>query len=188
MAKIDAMLMQVDAQDATAAREQMEQVANDIEELLDQVRQDQTRVVDNIEELVRLTKYTQSQSGGGGDQSQQQQQQQQEQERGRDPEVDQLKQQGQKPQQPEPQNQQTGAERPEDARPEDDPGRQEKGGERPPSETGEFQREDVSGRWGNLPPKVQESVPQRTFERFPEKYRRVIIEYYRRQQRAQDSR
>jgi len=39
---------------------------------------------------------------------------------------------------------------------------------------------DISGRWGLLPPKVQEEILNSNVEDFPQKYRKWLEEYYRR--------
>jgi len=194
MEQIDRMLMQVDGDGAATAEdasERLEDVQRNIEELLNQVRDDQLQVVENIEELVRLTKYSQSQGGGGGGEEPPPSngEQQKNRERSGDPEVEDLKYQGQpKPRDQDQQqgDQQQGGQEPKDGRPESGEGEQEVGAKRPPGETGEFQQEDVSGRWGSLPPKAQNSISPASWERMPEKYRRIIEDYYRRSNEEQD--
>ena len=37
----------------------------------------------------------------------------------------------------------------------------------------------MSGRWGNLPPKVAEQFQNLSSDQFPEKYLKLIEQYYR---------
>jgi hypothetical protein len=59
--------------------------------------------------------------------------------------------------------------------------------ERPPPKgaTGEFQRTDLAGRWGVLPPKEAEELQRRDAEEFPERYRRWMELYFNRVNRLQ---
>jgi hypothetical protein len=64
---------------------------------------------------------------------------------------------------------------------------EQKNSDRPPpkGETGEFQRADVTGRWGVLPPKEAEDLQRRDAEEFPERYRRWMELYFNRVNRLQ---
>jgi hypothetical protein len=64
---------------------------------------------------------------------------------------------------------------------------EQKDAERPPPNgpTGEFQRADVSGRWGVLPAKEAEDLQRRDAEEFPERYRRWMELYFNRVNRLQ---
>ncbi|MBK6941825.1 MAG: hypothetical protein IPH13_16735 [Planctomycetes bacterium] len=177
LAKIDDLLLRADEGVGADAKAAMDDVKKNIEKLLQQTRDAQNQVIDNIEELARLTKYKKSSESQGESQNQQDQPpQQQNQEREKDREPENLKEQGQ----PKPQDQSQGERKPEDGEPEKGKGEQrDEGMKPPPSETEKHEREDTRGRWGNLPPKVQEQIDARSYDRIPAKYRRILDEYYR---------
>ena len=64
---------------------------------------------------------------------------------------------------------------------------QQKDADRPPPKgaTGEFERADVSGRWGVLPPKEAEELQRRDAEEFPQRYRRWMELYFNRVNRLE---
>jgi hypothetical protein len=66
-------------------------------------------------------------------------------------------------------------------RPDDSPADQ-RAARRPPPQgaTGEFERTDLSGRWGVLPPKEAEDLQRRNADEFPERYRHWMELYFRR--------
>ncbi|MBL8767745.1 MAG: hypothetical protein JNL94_10290 [Planctomycetes bacterium] len=175
LAKIDDLLLRADEAGGADAKAAMDDVKKNIEKLLQQTRDAHSQVIDNIEELARLTKYKKSSDGQGEDRNQQQQPQpQQNAEREKDKDPQNLKEQGQ------PKDQQKGEQKPEDGQPDKGKGEQREDGMKPPpSETEKHEREDTRGRWGNLPPKVQEQIDARSYDRIPAKYRRILDEYYR---------
>lgn len=179
MAEIDRLLLEADRASPARARDKLEDAVKNIEELLRQVQENQASCVRNIEELVRLTKYQKSnQPGQGGGQSGEQPPPRNR-ERERDADPEQLKNQGQpEGARPEPK----GDDRPEHGGPDHSPPEQRADGrERPPSERGQFEREDTAGRWGFLPPKVAEVFNAMREDQFPEKYRRLMEKYYQRE-------
>lgn len=185
MAEIDRMLQEADAGAPAGAGAKMEETIAGIEELLKQVQDNQASVVRNIEELVKMTKYQQSNQGGGGGQGKPPQSQgdPQNRERERDADPDQLAQQGQKDGGQKPEGQQ-GQDPPRDGGPDQQPASQDENGDAPPKgETERFQNDDLSGRWGFLPPKVGEVFLNLREDEFPEKYRVLIQKYYQRENR-----
>jgi len=51
----------------------------------------------------------------------------------------------------------------------------------PPSKNPErADKPDLSGRWGVLPPKLQNDILNFNIDKFPQKYRKWLKEYYRR--------
>lgn len=174
MKKIDEMLLQADRGQAGEAAERMEQVAEDVQKLLNEVAEGQRQVIDDIEELARMTKYSKSNQSQSSDSDPQQQQDGKNREREREPDPKDLQYQGE----PEPQPQ--GEEQPQDGRPdESEPEQSDQQRQPPPSETDHFEREDTTGRWGNLPPKVAEMLQNLGPDQFPAKYKKLIEEYYR---------
>ena len=192
MRKIDELLLQIDSADPAEARETLETVQADIEQLLDAksllegVTKSQSEVIDGIEELARMTKYKPSNQSDPNPQDDPQQQQQQNQQRQRDRDPKDLKYQGEKKPQPKPQNPNQKQDQPQDGREDKSEPEQKEGGQRPPSETGRFEKEDVSGRWGNLPPKVAEMFQNLGPDAFPPKYRKLLDEYYTKANKKKD--
>jgi len=182
MRKIDELLLQIDTTDPAEARETLDGVRSDIEELLDAksmlqgVAESHSEVIDGIEELARMTKYKPSGQSDPNSQDDPQQKQQKNQQRERDQEPKDLKHQGQKKPQPKPQNQKQ--DQPKDGKEDQSDSEQNEGKQRPPSETDRFEKEDVSGRWGNLPPKVAEMFQNLGPDAFPAKYRKLLDQYY----------
>jgi len=183
LAQIDEMLLAADKTSPEAVRELSEKTQKALDELLKDVQTQQSAVCNDIEELVRLAKKSQSGSGQGdpqeGEEQGDQQPQGSPQERERDADVDELKKQeqaGKEESQPKPEGSE--GEEPKDGRPDRQKGKQ-RPGEKPPAELGEFEREDVNGRWGVLPSKMAEQFMSLSPDQFPEQYRKLIEQYYR---------
>ena len=156
-----------------------------IEELLKETESKSESVVNSIDELVKLTKYQQQGKGGGGgppppegkprDSSSMPQ-------REKSPESGDLQPQP-KPEGGQPQEEQP---KPEDGDPKSggpdskSPEQQDARRPPPPGATGEFERTDVSGRWGVLPPKEAEDLQRRNADEFPQRYRRWMELYFQR--------
>lgn len=47
-----------------------------------------------------------------------------------------------------------------------------------------FERDDVAGRWGTLPGKVEEMLQQLSNDQFPERYKKLIEQYYRKSRKT----
>ncbi len=190
MKVIDELLLDVDDSSPTAAKESIEQVTTDIEKLLKTVTEGQAKVIEDIEQLVRMTKYSQSNQGQSGQQDPKSQSQSQNRERDRDAEPDELKQQGEPKQSGADQKQQgepEGQDEPRDGRADQqEPEQRDATSEAPPPETRQFERENVTGRWGNLPPKVGEMFQQLGPDRFPAKYMKLIDQYYYKANKKKD--
>jgi len=152
--------------------------AESIREHLAGVKESHRGVIRDIEELIQSVKYQRSNSSSSSGAPQQQQQQQQ---------------QGQQPQpqprdadQRQPQSDSDPNQRIEDGtRPEDAPQSADAQPEErpntglPPQETGDFLREDLDGRWGLLPPKLQERLMNLHVDDVPERYRQWLEAYTR---------
>jgi len=133
-------------------------------------------VIEGIEELIRSIKYSSSSSGGSSTNpppDQQQQNQDQSQQRREGSTDDELKENPNKP------DESDGSSK--DGDPSNDKGRQEQA-DRPKSDPPSKKEDhsDTSGRWGLLPPKVQEEILNSNVDDFPQKYRKWLEEYYRR--------
>ncbi len=192
MKEIDALLL------AGAPPEKIESAldANQkrLQELLDEADAKSGAVMQQLDELIAMSKSEESkqQSPSGGDSGspppkggQGQQGQPPERERSKDPSE----------LQPQPQEQ-PGGQKPEPQGKEDQPqgdGDPQKGGpdpnkgeqrdakrDPPPGATGEFERTDLSGRWGMLPDKEAELLQRRSVEEFPQRYRAWMEKYFRR--------
>jgi len=144
---------------------------NEVDRILDDIRRMHEKVIRDIEELIRNVKYappSASSSQGG-----QQKPQEKNQPRREEPRAGDLQKNPTKPEDMEGQPKDGGRSR-------DDPN-QEEARTRPPSADSEKARHtDASGRWGLLPPKVQEEILNSNVEDFPQKYRKWLEEYYRR--------
>ena len=182
MARIDELLLQVDETSPERVKQSLSDVQENIDKLLKNVQAQQGEVIEGIEELVRLTKYTKSNQGQGDpspDQQDGEGQDQKNRQRDRDAEPDDLKYQGDPAEREKPkpdnaeQNPQSGKED------QSEPEQNRDGKKPPPSDTEKFQREDVSGRWGNLPPKVAEMFMNLSPDQFPAKYRKLLEQYYK---------
>ena len=162
--------------DASAAgvREKLAENVRYMEELINNTRGQSRDVINSLDELIRSIKYKKCSSGGGGmppppDPSEKEKQKQQPRSETEDKEL-----------KKNPANQNEEGE-PEDARPEEAKGQKNRAKE-PPNEKPpeEVDHPDVSGRWGVLPPKIQNDILNFNIENFPEKYRKWLEEYYKR--------
>jgi hypothetical protein len=143
-----------------------------VESILNETRRKHRQVIKDIDELIRSVKYSQSSSSSQSNQQQQPKPQQKPQPRQENPSDEDLK---QNPQQPE------NGQRPEDDRPANNPPQQENSaGSRKDPDPENVNHTDASGRWGLLPPKVQEDILNSNVEDLPQKYRKWLEEYYRR--------
>lgn len=176
MRDIDQLLLRSD--NPQEAAKKIDATIKSIQDLLKAADTRQSAVVKDLEELVRLAKYQKSQSSSQPpppDKNQKNQQSEGEQ-RPKDQQPDELQKQ---PQQPKEQDQPQGGK-------EDSTQAQQKPAQRTPpqGEKGQFQRTDVSERWGVLPAKEQEDLINALTGKLPERYRRWIDEYYRRMNKA----
>ncbi len=146
------------------------QVVEEIDKLLGEAGRQQQAVLDGIDELIEMARRQQQQQQQGGSGSQQQQQSQSD---------------SQKPQdsQQQQQQQQNGQEKKDAGQPENSeegqgtPNKPQRPGDPAPEE---HWSKDVAGRWGALPPKLQELIRQGDPAKFPPQYREMLEEYYKR--------
>lgn len=75
---------------------------------------------------------------------------------------------------------------PEGGKPDQSPGKQDRNSLPPPKDPENPNHPDVSGRWGVLPPKIQDDILNFNIENFPQKYRKWLEEYYKRINRQKD--
>ena len=149
-------------------------------------RETHMNVIRDLEELIQQAKYRRSQGGGGGSESPPPQGEPPP-ARPSDGSQSPEQQGGSQPQSP----QEGGAEgaqgtqgeqgeQPADAEPSGGLGRNEFADQPPPpDELGDFTREDADGRWGLLPPKLQERLVNLHVDDVPERYRRWLEAYIR---------
>ena len=57
----------------------------------------------------------------------------------------------------------------------------------PPGAAGAFERTDLAGRWGVLPPKEAEDLQRRNADEFPQRYRRWMELYFQRVNRIRST-
>jgi hypothetical protein len=164
-----------------------------IEELLKETESKSQAVIQNIDELIKLTKYQeqkdpqQGKGGGSGDDPQNDPQKQPQRGKSDDP------QELQKQPKPEGEQPQDGSGKKPEPKPEKKPGDgdpkhggpdkskpEQSQGTPPKSATGEFERASAAGRWGMLPPKEAEDLQRRDAEEFPQRYRRWMELYFQR--------
>jgi hypothetical protein len=159
-----------------------------IEELLKETESKSQSVIQNIDELIKLTKYQQQKdkqpSGGGGSDEDSQGGPQKQPQRNKSEDPQELQKQ-QKPEGEQPQDAQKkpepGKEEPKHGGPDKKPPENSPANQPPPkSPTGEFERADTAGRWGMLPPKEAEDLQRRDAEEFPQRYRRWMELYFQR--------
>lgn len=161
--------------------------ADDLAQALDQLVSAHEQVVRDLEELIAQAKYRAGQQGGGGgggqsnnpppsgsppppppresDGSQSEQQQG-----------------GEQPQSPQEREQQAqGEQQPHDGPPPpaNSEGQDRQGGPPPPDPLSDPTRKDIDGRWGLLPPKVQERLQNLHVDDVPERYRHWLSAYVR---------
>lgn len=191
MAEIDALLLNAEKASPAATKEKLEEVKKNLDEMLKNVQSKQGQVMSDIEELIKLAK-SRKNNGKSGQQGQQSDapdsQQEQGGERQREQAPDELQRQqeqkeGQQSQgeQSESQQKPENGKDPKDGRADASKGEQEDGQAKPEGEKGKFERDDVRGRWGVLPPKVAEQLQQLGAGNYAERYRTLIERYYRAQ-------
>jgi hypothetical protein len=180
MKKIDENLMDASA---SGVKENLEENIRNIEKLLNETQNMSSSVIQDLDQLIKSIKYKKCGSGSGQPPPKPQGSQQQDNKPREEQQDDSLKQN----QQPENQNR-DGQEqdRPEDGRPQDDRGNQQAKDDPPPTDPERAGHADVSGRWGVLPPKIQNDILNFNIEEFPQKYRKWLEEYYKRVNRQQD--
>jgi hypothetical protein len=199
MREIDSLLLS----GARPEKVEKELAANQkrIEDLLKETESKSQAVIQNIDELIKLTKYQEQknpqQSSGGGGGSDPNGEPQKQPQRGKSDDPQELQKQP-KPEdgQPDPQDGSQPKPDPKNGqkpKPEPKPGEsdpkhggpdkskpQQTDGKPPNSATGEFERSNMSGRWGMLPPKEAEDLQRRDAEEFPQRYRRWMELYFQR--------
>lgn len=188
MSEIDEILLNAEKSSPKDAAAKMADVKKSLDEMLKDAQTKQSQVVSDIEELVRMAKMKQSQSGqgqsgsppppkSGGEKPPS--------ERDREPDSEELKRQGQNKPGEEQDKQNEDGQKPEGGGPDDQKDKPENGeGVPPPDDKAKFEREDTAGRWGTLPGKVEELLKQLSSDQFPERYKKLIEQYYRRSQKA----
>lgn len=193
MKEIDALLL------GGAAPEKIESelAANQkrLQQLLDDAESKSGAVMQQLDELIEMSKSEESkqQSPSGGESGgepppkggQGQQGKSPERERSQDPQELQPQPQDQPGgQKPEPKGQEEKQPRdgdPKNGSPDPSKGEQRDAKSDPPlGATGEFERTDLSGRWGMLPDKEAELLQRRSVEEFPQRYRVWMEQYFRR--------
>lgn len=184
MREIDALLLKGGS--VERVDQELTAVQKRLEELLDETDAKSSAVLQQIDELIDLSK---------AQQSQQQQSQDPQGQGGRPPPSgrddpskprDRSDQPEDLAQQPPPGEQPKDGEQPQDGKPDPTEGSQREEGRPPPlGPTGEFERVDLSGRWGMLPQKEAEELQRRSAEEFPQRYRRWMELYFRRVNRLE---
>jgi len=161
-----------------------DEVASGIDDAVDT----HVQVIRDLEDLIKMMKYTpssSSSSSSSSDQPQSPSSQPPPRENDGDNQQQQ-QQQGEQPQSPQEQSQDAGSQ---DEQSKQDPQdgtrdaaspRQDQGGPPPPDPIGDFTREDTDQRWGLLPPKLQERLLNLHVDDVPERYRLWLEAYIRR--------
>lgn len=185
MREVDQLLLSGAEPGRTA--EAVEATARRIEELLDEAESKSSAVVQSLEELIRMAKSSSSSSqcpDGPPDPSQQPQSSDQKRDKSQDPSELQPQGEQQDPQQPQDSKEQKPQDHqgqdPKSPKPDESPPAQRPAERNPSAESGVFERVDVSGRWGLLPPKEAEDLQRYSIEEFPQRYRHWMDLYYRR--------
>jgi hypothetical protein len=178
MKKIDENLMEASA---SGVKEDLEENIRNIEKLLNDTQNMSSQVIQSLDQLIKSIKYKKCGSGSGQSPPQPKGSQEQE-NKPRDEQQDDSMKQNPQSQNEEGQEQ----DRPEDGRPEDDRGNRQAKDDPPPTDPERAEHTDVSGRWGVLPPKVQNDILNFNIEEFPQKYRKWLEEYYKRVNKQQD--
>ncbi len=147
-----------------------EEGKDEVKKILEKTRQDHRQIIRDIDELIRNVEYQMSQSSSSPDRRKNKPKEQQKPREENPQDSDLKKNPSAKEQEKTPKDGKPNADKPkqEDAqnrRPEQDPER--------------VDHRDTSGRWGLLPPKVQEEILNSNVEDFPQKYRKWLEEYYR---------
>ncbi|MHC4944777.1 MAG: hypothetical protein ACYTG7_17315 [Planctomycetota bacterium] len=154
---------------------------NEAAKLVERIQNMSSQVIQSLDQLIKSIKYKKCGSGSGQSPPQPKGSQEQE-NKPRDEQQDDSMKQNPQSQNEEGQEQ----DRPEDGRPEDDRGNRQAKDDPPPTDPERAEHTDVSGRWGVLPPKVQNDILNFNIEEFPQKYRKWLEEYYKRVNKQQD--
>ncbi len=174
LARVDELLLDTSEAD---------EVATGIDDAVDT----HVQVIRDLEDLIKMMKYTPSSSSSSSSSSDQPQSpSSQPPPRESDGDQQQEQQQGEQPQSPQEQSQdgstqdEQAQENPQDGTRDAATPRQEQGGPPPPDPIGDFTREDTDQRWGLLPPKLQERLLNLHVDDVPERYRLWLEAYIRR--------
>lgn len=178
MEKIDENLL---GASASGARENLEESISNLEKLLEDTQDRSSQVVRDLDTLIRSIKYQQCSSGGGGKPPPQPDSSEQPENQPRSEQEDEGLQKNKQSQE-----EADKEEQPDDSRPQEGRGQQDarENPEGPPPE--QVDHPDLSGRWGVLPPKIQQDILNFNIEAFPEKYRKWLESYYKRINRRND--
>lgn len=178
MEKIDENLL---GASAAGARENLEESIRNLEKLLEDTRDRSSQVVRDLDTLIRSIKYRQCSSGGGGKPPPQPDSSEQPENQPRSEQEDEELQKNKQSQ-----DEADKEEEPDDSRPREGQGQQNarENPEGPPPE--QVDHADLSGRWGVLPPKIQQDILNFNIEAFPEKYRKWLESYYKKINRRND--
>jgi ribosomal protein L12E/L44/L45/RPP1/RPP2 len=187
MKEIDALLLK----GGDPAKIDAELAANQkrIEELLDETESKTKSVIQNLDELIKLGKKSSSSSpppppSQGESEGEGQDQRGKKRDKSQDPqELQQQPEQKDQPQDQQPKPEPKGGD-PKDGKADPSDGQQRDANKPPPlGPTGEFERTDLRGRWGMLPPKDAEELQRRSADEFPQRYRPWMELYFRRMSR-----
>jgi hypothetical protein len=177
MKRIDENLMRAGAEGAAGARVDLKENIRNLEKLLDETKSQSNQVIQDLDALIRSIKYRKSQSSSS--QGQPPPPPEGEEQEEQKPRVeDQNKDLQQNPQSQDKENQ--GKDEPESARPEEGRGQQDRSHLPPSPPPEKTEHPDVTGRWGVLPPKLQNEILNFNVDTLPEKYRKWLEEYYKR--------
>ncbi len=175
--------------------------ASEVDAVVDQIaraRQLHLDIIRDLEELIREAKYQRSNQSSGSPPPQDQDQQQSSQDQGQPPprpsdgseqrppqstQRDDMQSQREQQQQ---QGEQENEQRQESEQPAGSPPQNEPGARPPPDETRPFTRENTDGRWGLLPPKVQEDLMNLHVDDVPDRYRSWLEAYIRAMHRLEE--
>ena len=172
-----------------------------VADALGDLRSKHEQVIRDLEELIESARYSNSQQGGGGGSSQNQppsdgQQGQQDQPQPRESDGQNSPEEGQEQGAPQPQDSgegqqedqqqqgETGAE--DKPAPDTQPASNNQAGDVPPDPIAPITREDTDGRWGLLPPKLQERLMNLHVDDVPERYRRWLEAYIKAMHRLEN--
>lgn len=151
-----------------------EEGKDEIKAILDKTREEHRQIIRDIDELIRSIEYEMQSSSSSPDRQM--------------PKPEQKEAEGQKPRQENPGESELkknpsakeNEKNPEDGNPSKSKPKQEDARNRKQDKDPEqVDHRDTSGRWGLLPPKVQEEILNSNVEDFPQKYRKWLEEYYR---------
>jgi len=186
MQKIDDNLMNAQAE---GVGNSLEENIRNIEKLLDETRQQSGQVIQDLEDLIQSVKYQQCSSGGSSDSPPPPDPNKSEQKPENQPRSEQEEQGLQKHDDASKSNDPKEDGKPENGKPDDSPGSKTQSKTPPtPGDSEKTDHPDVSGRWGVLPPKIQNDILNFNIESFPQKYRKWLEEYYKRINRQKKNR